>query len=520
MTSTRRVALGLPFTLLLAAAGATAGHDGKPPAVVHQADERIPPLTAFPAGKERIAYNDALTKEQAGWQAEQAGTTDQARPPLEAAARGYLAFVQKYPKTGWDLTFRFHAADLLRRAGKGDEAAALAEQVANDPRANPKSRAMAWLQVANGLTTAGKLQPLKVEAPGEQGAPSAPAEPPAPWKRYVAACDAYLATLGPNVPPEPSDRILGPGQLALVAARVEYATGHVDDARNRLATILDRWSNEPLAFQGAAPLWVDSFVAAKDWDGAARAIDRVKQIASAQEQRATTPEARSTYQKTVADTERAGSAVRYQQAKALLDQGDAEQAAHQFEALAQQGQGDVPAALVGAAVAWDKAGNAQRATQLRQQLVDKYADSPLAPGAALQLAAAASKQGDHLAAARMYALHAERWPGDPNHCTALRNGAVELDLAKRPADAAQRYLAFGKDDRCVQASPDVAALALHRAGLLFLQAKRRPDAREAFQAASQIQGVKSAEAKQRVADAGRQAKKLGGTAAGRRPARR
>jgi tetratricopeptide (TPR) repeat protein len=506
------------FSLLFTAACATAGHDGKAAAVVHQTDERIPPLQAFAAGKERIAYNDALTQEQAGWQAEQAGKADQAKQPLEAAARDYLAFIQKYPKTGWDLTFRFHAADLLRRAGRGDEAAALAEQVANDPRANPKSRAMAWLLVANALTTAGKLQPLKVEPPGE-AAPNQPTEPPAPWKRYLDSADAYLQTLGPAAQ-EPPDRILGPGQLALVAARVAYATDHLDDARNRLATILDRWSNEPQAFQGAAPLWVGTFIASKDWDGAAKAVDRVKQIASAQEQRATDAEARGTYQKTVVDTDRLASAVRYQQAKALLDQGKNEEAAHEFEALAEQGAGDVPAALVGAAVAWDKAGNAQRAMQLRQEVVDKHGDSRLAPGAALQLAAAYSKQGDHVGAARVYGMHAEKWPDDPNHCTALRNGAVELDLAKRGPDAAERYLAFGKEDRCVQASPDVAALALHRAGELFMKAKRRPDAREAFQTAAAIQGVKSPEAKQRVADAARQAKKLGGTAAGRRSPRR
>jgi hypothetical protein len=125
-----------------------------------------------------------------------------------------------------------------------------------------------------------------------------------------------------------------------------------------------------------------------------------------------------------------------------------------------------------------------------------------------------------LGAARVYGMHAEKWPDDPNHSTALRNGAVELDLAKRGPDAAERYLAFGKEDRCVQASPDVAALALHRAGELFMNAKRRPDAREAFETAAAIQGVKSPEAKQRVADAARQAKKLGGTAAGRRSPRR
>jgi tetratricopeptide (TPR) repeat protein len=515
MTSTSRVAVVSFSSLLLLAACASAGHGGKPPAVAHQADERIPPISAFPPGEERIAYSDALTNEQAGWRLEQDGKLEQAKQPLEAAARGYLAFAQKYPKTGWDLTFRFHAADLLRRAGKADEAAALAEQVANDPRANPKTKAMAALQVANALTVAGKIEPLKIEPPVEGAPPPAPTEPAPAWQRFVTANDAYLQTLPPGAQ-EPPDRILGPGQIALVAARVQYATGHIDDARTRLATILDRWSNEPQAFQGAAPLYVQTFLATGDRDGATRAVDRVKQLAAQQAQQATDPEARNTYQKVAAENDKMGVAIRYQQAKALLDQGNAEQAAKEFEALAEQGVGDVPAALVGAAVAWDKAGNAQRATELRRQIVDKYPDSKVAPGAALQLAAASSKRGDHVEAARIYAQHAQRWPDDPNHCTALRNGAVELDVAKKGADAAQRYLAFGKDAHCVEASPDVAVLALHRSGTLFLQAKRKGDAREAFQAAAAVEGVKSAEAKQRVADAKKQAQKLGGTAAGRR----
>ncbi len=518
MTSTSRVAT-VSLSLLFLGACASAGRGAKAPAVVHQADERIPPISALPPGEQRIAYNDALSKEQVGWRAEQDDKAEEARQPLEAAARGFLSFLQRFPNTGWDLTFRFHAADLLRRAGLGDEAAALAEQVANHPGASPKSRAMAWLQVANALTTAGKIEPLEIGAPAEGAERPAQSEPPPAWKRYVDAADAYLETLGPTTT-EPPDRILGPGQLARVAARVAYATGNLDDARRRLATILDRWAGEPQAFQGAAPLYVQTFLGSGDREGAGQAIDRVKQVAAAQAQRATEQEARGTYEKVVADTERAAASLRYQQARALLDGGKAQEAAREFEALAQQGAGDVPAALAGAAVAWDRAGDGKRAAELRRRILDEHGDSRVAPGVALSLAASLSKQGNHAGAAELYAMHADRWPDDPNHCTALRNGAVELDVAKRGVDAAQRYAVYGRDGRCVEAAPDVAALALHRAGQLFLAAKKRTDAREAFQAATAVQGVKSPEAKQHVADAERQAKKLGGTAAGRRSPRR
>lgn len=515
MTSTSRVAIASLFLLLLGACAST-GRGAKAPATVHQADERIPPLAELPAGDQRIAYNDALTKEQAGWRAEQAGKADEAKEPLGEAARGFLSFLERFPNTGWDLTFRFHAADLLRRAGRADEAVALAEQVANDPRASPKTRAMGWLQAANALTTAGKLEPIEVEAGAERREAR---EVPPEWKRYVEATDAYLAALGP-AGQEPPDRILGPGVLALVAARLAYATGDVEGARERLAAIVDRWANEPQAFQGAAPLYVQTHLATGDQEGASRAIERVKEVAEAEAGKAKDQDARGVYEKVAADTERLAASARYATARALLEEGKMEEAARAFEELAEEGTGDVAAALVGAAVAWDRAGDAKRAEELRRKVIDEHGDSRVAPGAALSLAASLSKKGDHEGAARVYGLHAERWPDDPNHCAALRNGAVELDVAKRGASAAERYSAFGRDARCVEASPDVAALALHRAGQLYLAAKKRAEARDAFQAAAAVEGVTSADAKKHVADAQRQAKKLGGTAAGRRQPRR
>lgn len=502
---------------LAAACASTGGGRGRAPAVVHQADERIPPLAAFQEGEQRIAYNDALTQEQRGWRAESAGNLDEARAPLEAAARGFLALLERYPNTGWDVTFRYHAADLFRRAGRYDEAVRVAEEGAEDPRANAKSRAMLHLQVANALTGAGKLEPLEIEARVPSSEEIERREVPDSWRRFVEATDAYLATVDP-ARPEPKERILTAGQLALVAARVAYATGDLEGARRRLALVLERWPGESQVFTAAAPLYVQTFLATGDDEGAREAIARVRSAAEVQAQRAQGQDARAAYEKVASEAERVATSVRFERAKSLLEQGQASEAAQMFEAVAQEG-GDAAAALSGAAIAWDRAGDAERATELRRRIVDDHADSKVAPGAALQLAASLSKRRDHAGAAKLYGLHAERWPDDPNHCTALRNGAVELDLAKRVADAARRYRAFGREARCAAQSPDVAALALFRAGQLFLAARDRAAAREAFQAASAVEGVETPEAKQRVAEARSQARRLG-TAAGRRaPAR-
>lgn len=513
MTSSRVPILSF-LILSSACAGMRGGHARSSPAAMHQADERIPTISAFEAGRQRNAYNAALAQEQQGWQLESAGDTAGARQPLDAAARGYLSFLDRFPGTGWDVTLRYHAADLLRRAQSFDDAAGVCERVAADPRASQKSKAMAWLQVANAQVGAKKLEPVQVAPAGRESGSAEKKPMPEAWKRFADAADAFLDSPEASQP-EPQDRVFTNAQLALVAARVGLAYDDAEGARRKLAMILDRWPDQARVFESAAPLYVETFLAAKDYDGAQAAMEKVREIGRARMETATSQDARASYEKALAETGRAASTVRYEHAKALLDQGNAPEAAKAFEALASEPGSDTVAALVGAAIAYDKAGNPDHAAELRRRVVDEHTDSKLAPGAALQLAAYLSKKGDHAGAARTYALHSEKWPDDPNRCTSLRNGAVELDLAKAVADAADRYRAFGSDSRCAQASPDVAALTLYRAGQLYLSARKRPEARDAFQAAADVKGVSTPEAKTRVADAKKQARQLG-TAAGRR----
>jgi hypothetical protein len=499
-----------------ACAGVRGGHPSSP-AGMHQADERIPSTSAFSGSKERTAYNVALSQEQQGWQLESAGDTAGAREPLEAAARAYLAFVDRY-HGGWDVTLRYHAADLLRRAQAFDDAASVAEKLAADPAANQKSKAMAWLEAANAQVGAKKLEALKIVPASERGGKAAePQQVPDVWKRFSDAADAFLQSPQASQA-SPRDRVLTDGQLALIAGRVAFAYDDLETARNRLGLVVERWPDESRVFESAAPLYVQTYLVSKDWDGAQSAMDKVRDAARAQLDRATEQDARAAYQKVLNDTQHVASTVRYDQAKALLDAGKAQEAAQAFEALGNEQGGDQAAALVSAAIAYDKAGNAERAAELRRQVVEQHADSRVAPGAALQLAAYLSKKGDHQGAAQTYALHTQKWPEDSNHCAALRNGAVELDLAKKSAPAADSYRAFGMDGRCAQASPDVAALALYRAGQLYKAANRRADARDAFTAAADVKGVTTPDAKKHVADARREAKQLG-TAAGRRPTR-
>lgn len=509
----------LPLAALASACATAGGRGSAPAAVNHQADERIPPLSAFEPGPQRTLYNQALDHEQRGWKLESSGDAEGSRQPLQDAARGHLAFVERFERTGWDVTLRYHAADLLRRARSFDEAMAVAEKVAADARSSPKTKAMALLQIANANVGAGRMEALRITPAEERKErPVQPRSMAEPWKRFVEATDVWLDSADP-ARPEPKDRTLSAAQLALVAARVAYAHDDMEQARRRLAILLERWPGDHRVFEGAAPLYIQTFFLTGDHEGAQAALGKVREIAQVQQQQATAPDARAAYEKVVTETERVASGARYERAKALLEQGKAEEAAQAFEALAQEEGGDDAAALVAAAIAWDKAGKADRAAELRRRVVDEHADARVAPGAALQLAAYLARRGDHVEAARVYALHTEKWPEDQGHCTALQNGAVELDLAKRAQEAAGRYRALGTEARCAETSPDVAALALYRAGQLYLATRKRAEAREMFQAATEIKGVSTPDAKRRVAEARSEAKRLGAKAGRRQPQR-
>lgn len=504
----------IAVVLLLSAACATqrtAPHRDVP---WHEADEQLPSSAVFESLTARAAFNEGRYLEARGDAAARAGNEQEAQEQLARAAQAYLAFVQRYPGTGWDLKIRYHAARLLSSAQRHEKAATLAEQIATDPHASPKSRAMALLLATNSLVDAKKLEPMRIVYAHERnGRAPEPRPVPASWQRFVGAMDAYVAGLDP-AKPEPNDRIITAAQLAVVAAQVAFATDHMEDARRRLATILERWPDEPAVFKSAGRMYVETFVVAADREGAISAATRVRAIAEAQAPSAAGPKDREVYETVARDARKVEVDLRFDAAKALFEDRPAA-AAEAFEALASTPGADVAAALNGAAIAWERAGEVDRAARLRTRILEQHADSWVAPDAVLQLAAGLGKKGDHAEAGRIYREHAQRWPDDANRCTALRNGAVELDLGGREEESGELYLAFGSNEACAKKSPNAAAFALHRAGKQFLASNRRNDAREAFRAATVVEGVTNPDVKRRVAESNRLLRRLGG-AAGRR----
>ncbi len=238
-------------------------------------------------------------------------------------------------------------------------------------------------------------------------------------------------------------------------------------------------------------------------------MKRSREAVEAQAKKATDPKAKEAYAKVLDAVGRAEAGARFGDAQKLLEGGKPAEAAQAFEALAAEqrsGGGDVPGALHNAAIAWDKAGQGAKAAAIRQRILKEYPDSKIAPNNALLVAAYQSKKGDHADAAKLYGEFVQKWPENPNRCVALQNVAAELDTAKQSAEAAERYLVFGKDAACAKADPNFAARALYRSGQLFTLAKKNAKAKEAFTAAVAVQGVTDTVAKSQIEDARRRLK--------------
>jgi hypothetical protein len=492
--------------LLLAAACATAGKSAEER--LPQAEQGLPAATAFAEGPDRAAYAAAHAHEAKG----DAASGDAARSEWAQAAAGYAALAAVPGAAEWRVPLRHRAAELFLRAQRWDKASEVAAALVSDAEANEPSKAVAArivataaLGAAGAAVRAGQLEKLDLGPAGKDGAPR---PPPPGWARVVEATDAWLARAGadPEARRGPAERRAGvsPAELALVAAEVQYAHRDLEGARRRFEAVMERWPAEAEVIEQAAPLYLATFTARGDRAGHDAALARLRQRVADEGARTTDPRRKEAFAKVQATLGSVDSSARFSAAGKLVADGKPADGAKAFEALAGDPRGgDAATALHNAAVAWDKAGDRARAAQVRERLVKEHPASPVAPENALGLAAHHSRAGDHLRSARAYEDFLARWPQSPNRCVALRNAASELDVAGRAAEAAEGYVAFGRDAACAKADPDVAARALVRAGKLF-----EARAKAAYGGAAGVGGVRDAEVKRLVSEAQRRLKAL------------
>lgn len=490
------------LVLLAALAAGCATVRGAAPAAPDQA---LPAAVTLPEGADRDALAAAQSREA---KADAPGVApEQARAEWGAAGAAYAELAGRPSLAGWRFPLRRRAAELLLRAQRWEQGSEAAAALAADPEAGDAARAIgarlgavAAVGAATAAVKAGQLEKLELGADRKDRA----RPPPPGWRRVVEAVDAYLARAAadPELRRATADRGPSGPEFALVAAEVQYAHGEHEDARRRLDAALDRWPADAQLLDQAVPLYLATFLATNDRAGHLAAVEKLRARAEAGAPNAAEGD-KALLAKVVEALGRARAAGRFALAEELLRQKKAAEAARLFEGAAEPGGPDAASALHNAALAWDQAGDAARASAVRERLLRDHADAAVTAEDVLRLAAQRSRQRDHAAAARLYDEFLARWPDSPSRCVALRNVASELDVAERPAEAAARYLAFGRDDRCAKADPSIAARALVRAGRLA-----EAQAKAAYGAAAALEGVTDGEAKAQVADAKKRLKGL------------
>ncbi|MFT3914488.1 MAG: tetratricopeptide repeat protein [Anaeromyxobacteraceae bacterium] len=504
-----------------ATAGGAGGGSGGAASRYKQADNVPPRANQLADEIESSYYGNGATTQARGDEAARSGNLDQARAEWNQAAGIYASFADKFPSSDWALKIRYDAAFLFFQSRQYESAATQFIKVYNDPNAQPVTKAMSgkmlaitWQAAANAAQKAGKIEPMRFTFSDQRaGKPPEPRVPPAEWKRFIDAVDLFLpvSDADPELKKPAAERQGSPPPyFAEVSGEVSFANDNMLDAQKRFAMVLDRWPEEAEYVQKASQLYLQTFLILGDTAGHEAAIQKLRGVVQGQLARKdVTEDHRKIYGKILQDLENANSAKLFGAAQKLLEEGKFAEAGQAFETLAADPKGgDAPNALHNAAIAYDKAGQKEKAVAIRQRILKEFPDSKTAPMNQIQLALRATEAKKYDEAVKYYQEFLQKWPGDRNRCVALQNIASTYDTAKKKADAAQAYLAFGTDGECAKLDPNTLAKVLFRSGALAEQVKDKAKAKQAFTACAALQGVTDVVAKSQQDEAKNRLKAL------------
>lgn len=523
--STRTMAF---LTLLLAACASASGSIR-----TYQADHATPDMKTFGDEGERSMLRDPYEHARLADIARGSGNMDQARAEDRSAADGFVKFADKFQGHEWRLVFRRIGAERYLGGGDWTDAATQAKLLVDDPAANDTTRAIgariaaaAWMKIALAETSAGRLEPLReLNAQTRKGQEAKPRVPADPWKRVVEYTDLYvsLSKADPQAKPELARHGgVDVPQMAVSAARVEFAYDNMEDSRRRLEAAIAAWPSRGDTMEMAVPLYLETYLVQKDEAGFEAAVGRMLTLFKAEAEKAgvaaKAPGAAEDQKKDAealakleAQLERQQQGSGFNVASRLLKDGKGAEAAAAFEKFADENKDnpDVPNALYNAALGWEKAKDPKKAAALRERILRDYPDSKIAPQAVLALASTRSREKDRAGAQKLYQTYLERWPQGAQRCLALYNLGVEVESQGKKLEAAQRYKAFAADESCLKEDADNSARVLFHAGSLFMESKKRDEAYAIWKSLAALPGVKDTVALSQVEEAKRLLKKAG-----------
>ena len=334
----------------------------------------------------------------------------------------YAAYLSVFPEAEASYGMRFQYADLLYKLERFDEAAKTYRAVVE---ARPEDgEHLAEAANDNILAVEEHLRDLRLRLPEDATEP-APLHPQ--HQRLVDAADRYLALVSAKEAEATRPAV------QLKAARVFYAYNQFPEALGRFEAIVKATPRSEQAVV-AANLVVDVHNLRQDWtklyEAARRYLD--------------TPELLEGRPKLQKELERFGEYAKfalvqadYEQAKAGA--ADLASVARAFEDFSREfpRSDNADEALFNASVILDRVGAKERASELRQRLLERYPDSPLRADVAYYVAKRLQERTAYGPASKALLRFAREFPEDERARDALYDASVLLAGTGRSAAAAK-----------------------------------------------------------------------------------
>jgi cellulose synthase operon protein C len=381
---------------------------------------------------EKSLYGSAVYHHQQALALKQQGKLDQAKSSFETAARAYMAYLQRYPRSKNAYEVQFFAAETQYNSLQFAEAAKNYDAV-RDSTADTRytkdaafNAVLAWQKLLEQLTRDKKLAAYPVlrskdRPEGEQVKPLPLAEVE---KKFIAASDSYLAGYGKE------DKAPG---VAYKAAELIYAHNDFPEARKRFEAIIQTYPRNEVA-KFSTNLIVESYLVDKDWKS-------VEEVSARLALNTNVIDPKSDLYKDLNKFKLAG---RFKLADELMAKGEFDLAAKKYIELVDEDPKNEFAdkALNNAAVCYENNRRFDSALKLYERIFREYPNSKLADAALFRVAVNAENSYDFDKAVENYQRLVKDYPASKNREAALFNAGRLLEGQQRYRDAAQAFTRY------------------------------------------------------------------------------
>lgn len=388
----------------------------------------------------------------------------------EYAKTMYEDYLALFGDTKYAYEMTFQLGDLYYRLERFDEAAKAYEKTVM-----AKADGKYLVEAANDsiLAIEEHIKDLGVKTPKDISKPVPIHEQKL---RLVQACDRYVQ----YVPADKADKLVA---VKLKAAKIYYDWGHNDEALKRFAALVEQHPKSDQAVF-AANLISDIYNQREAWEELYATSVKYRENDELVEGR---PDL-------LIELSKYGEYAKFKLVNILEERVKKENGDLRLVAQAYQDfQAEFPKsenadkALFNASVAWDKAGNKDRASELRRMLLEQYPNSPLNADVAYYVAKSHEERTDFEAAAKGFLEFHDKHERDPRAQDALYNAAVfyaGVGRVKTATSLREKYLKlYGRTKGKEKEAADIywsIATDLDRAGRVRQAADRYKDFAKEF----------------------------------------